>query len=54
MIDTKLGIEIQIEGTNDNTPMFEHERYEVSIAESTEQGNSFISVNNTLLYLIPL
>ncbi|KAL3064540.1 hypothetical protein OYC64_000738 [Pagothenia borchgrevinki] len=43
-IDTQLGVEILIIDANDNPPMFEPDRYEVSIEESTPQGTEFITI----------
>ncbi len=38
VLDTRLGVEVQIKDANDNTPKFEAEKYEISIEESTLQG----------------
>ncbi|XP_068585783.1 cadherin-like protein 26 [Cebidichthys violaceus] len=46
-IDTQLGIEILIIDANDNAPMFDHDRYEISIKESTPQGTDLITVRAT-------
>ncbi|CAJ1084859.1 B-cadherin-like [Xyrichtys novacula] len=44
VIDTQLGIEIEIVDANDNAPKFVQEVYEVSIPESTEQGTEVTTV----------
>lgn len=49
VLDTKLGVEIQILDSNDNTPQFAFERYEVSTKESTAQGN-FLTISYCNLY----
>ncbi|KAF3860677.1 hypothetical protein F7725_000932 [Dissostichus mawsoni] len=43
-IDTQLGVEILIIDANDNPPMFEPDKYEVSIEESTPQGTEFTTI----------
>ncbi|KAF3697091.1 Cadherin-2 Neural cadherin [Channa argus] len=43
-LDTRLGIEIRVIDSNDNAPKFEHERYEISIQESTMQGTDVITL----------
>ncbi|XP_038590697.1 cadherin-like protein 26 isoform X1 [Micropterus salmoides] len=44
VIDTKLGIEIQIIDSNDNPPKFDLERYTVNLKESTPQGTEIITI----------
>ncbi|KAK5923958.1 hypothetical protein CgunFtcFv8_000883 [Champsocephalus gunnari] len=43
-IDTQLGVEILIIDANDNPPIFEPDRYEVSIEESTPQGTELTTI----------
>ncbi|KAM9350587.1 cadherin-like protein 26 isoform 2-T2 [Symphorus nematophorus] len=45
IVDTRLGIEITIIDGNDNPPMFEREKYEITIQESTAQGTEVITVS---------
>lgn len=44
VIDT-LGIEIQIIDSNDNSPKFDPDRYEISIPESTKQGQFLLTIS---------
>ncbi|XP_045911482.1 cadherin-like protein 26 [Micropterus dolomieu] len=44
VIDTQLGIEIQIIDSNDNPPKFDLERYTVNLKESTPQGTEVITI----------
>lgn len=44
VIDTQLGIEITIKDFNDNPPLFDREKYEISIKESEAQGTEVITV----------
>ncbi|XP_070824608.1 cadherin-like protein 26 [Chaetodon trifascialis] len=44
ILDTQLGVEIQIKDSNDNPPKFDFERYEISIKESTVQGTDLIII----------
>ncbi|XP_070696074.1 cadherin-like protein 26 [Pempheris klunzingeri] len=44
VIDTQLGIEIKITDSNDNTPKFESEMYNINIKESTLQGTEVITI----------
>lgn len=37
-VDTRLGVEVQIIDANDNAPTFNPQTVEVSILESTKQG----------------
>lgn len=47
-IDTQLGVEILIIDANDNPPIFEPDLYEVSIEESTPQGNLFVASQSAI------
>lgn len=38
LIDTKLGVEIQIQDINDNPPRFNKDFYEISVNEKSTQG----------------
>lgn len=45
VIDTQLGIDIQIIDSNDNSPKFDPDRYEISIPESTKQGQCLLTIS---------
>ncbi|KAM4736722.1 cadherin-like protein 26 [Anableps anableps] len=47
VIDTELGINIEIIDTNDNKPKFDNEIYEVTIEETPLQGTELINVTAT-------
>ncbi|XP_040920169.1 cadherin-13 isoform X2 [Toxotes jaculatrix] len=47
VIDTQLGIEIQIIDSNDNPPKFDQELYEITIEESKSQGTGLIIIKAT-------
>ncbi|XP_068997580.1 cadherin-like protein 26 isoform X1 [Embiotoca jacksoni] len=47
VVDTQLGIEIKIEGSNDNSPRFDHTNYVTSIKESTLQGTVVMTMRAT-------
>lgn len=38
LVDTRLGVEVQIKDANDNPPIFKEETIEVTLMESAEQG----------------
>lgn len=38
LVDTRLGVDVQIKDANDNAPIFTKETVEVTIIESAEQG----------------
>ncbi|XP_062418682.1 cadherin-like protein 26 isoform X2 [Pungitius pungitius] len=47
LIDTQLGVEIQIIDANDNPPMFDRNRYEISTKEATLQGTELVTLRVT-------
>ncbi|XP_071401045.1 cadherin-2-like isoform X2 [Centroberyx affinis] len=44
VVDTRLGVEVQILDINDNPPIFERQTYEIDLKESTSQGTFLLSV----------
>lgn len=55
LVDTRLGVEVQIKDANDNRPIFTKEMVEVTITESTEQGKLIPpALNSFFLYLLLL
>ncbi|XP_033181201.1 cadherin-like protein 26 [Mastacembelus armatus] len=47
VVDTRLGIEIVIIDSNDNSPKFDQDKYEISKDESTKQGTELITIKAT-------
>ncbi|XP_015220246.2 cadherin-like protein 26 isoform X2 [Lepisosteus oculatus] len=47
ILDTRLGVEINILDINDHPPTFQNTLYETTVKESTYQGNSLIIVSAT-------
>ncbi|XP_037539769.1 cadherin-like protein 26 [Nematolebias whitei] len=45
--ESQLAIDIHIFDTNDNPPLFEHQKYNITIEESTLQGTDLITVKAT-------
>lgn len=44
LVDTRLGVEVQIIDANDNAPIFNPPTVEVSILESTKQGQEIVTL----------
>lgn len=44
LVDTRLGVEVQIKDANDNPPTFNPQTVEVSILESTKQGQEIVTL----------
>ncbi|XP_051515748.1 cadherin-like protein 26 isoform X2 [Myxocyprinus asiaticus] len=44
VVDTRLGVEIKILDINDNPPVFQLEKYEVTVNESLAQGKTILTV----------
>ncbi|XP_078144473.1 cadherin-like protein 26 [Centroberyx gerrardi] len=47
VIDTRLGVEVQILDVNDHPPVFERQTYEINLKESTSQGTFLLTVKAT-------
>lgn len=44
LVDTRLGVEVRINDANDNAPIFNPQTVEVSILESTMQGQEIVAL----------